>query len=41
MRKPDSFYFFKRKSIAPTSRDNYELWREVANFLGFATQERL
>ena len=41
MRKPDSFYFFKRKPIVPTSRDKYELWREVADFWGFTTQERL
>jgi len=41
MRKPDSFYFFKRKPIVPISRDKYELWREVADFWGFTTQERL
>jgi len=41
MRKPDSFYFFKRKPIVPTSRDKYELWKEVADFWGFTTQEGL
>jgi len=39
MRKPASFYFFKRKPIV--LKDRYECWREVANLLGFTTQERL
>ena len=39
MRKPASFYFFKRKPIVLEAR--YESWRGVADFLGFATQERL
>jgi transposase InsO family protein len=39
MRKPASFYFFKRKPII--KKDRYELWRGVANLLGFTTQERL
>jgi hypothetical protein len=39
MRKPASFYFFKRKPIV--QKDRYELWRGVANLLGFTTQERL
>ena len=39
MRKPASFYFFKRKPLVQKSR--YELWREVANLLGFNAQERL
>jgi len=41
MRKPASFYFFKRKPIIPTCRDRYELWRGVANLLGFKAHERL
>jgi len=39
MRKPASFYFFKRKPIV--LKDKYERWRGVADFLGFTTQERL
>jgi transposase InsO family protein len=39
MRKPASFYFFKRKPIVLKSR--YERWRGVADLLGFTTQERL
>ena len=39
MRKPASFYFFKRKPLV--QKDRYELWRGVANLPGFATQERL
>jgi transposase InsO family protein len=39
MRKPASFYFFKRKPIA--HKDRYETWRGVADLLGFKAQERL
>jgi transposase InsO family protein len=39
MRKPASFYFFKRKPI--TQKDRYETWRGVADLLGFTPQERL
>jgi len=39
MRKPASFYFFKRKPIIRKSR--HECWREVANLLGLSVQERL
>jgi hypothetical protein len=39
MRKPASFYFFKRKPII--LKDRYKLWRGVADLLGFTTQERL
>jgi transposase InsO family protein len=39
MRKPASFYFFKRKPII--LKDRYECWRGVADILGFSTQERL
>ena len=39
MRKPASFYFFKRKPIV--LKDRYECWRGVAELLGFTTQERL
>jgi putative transposase len=39
MRKPASFYFFKRKPIVRQSR--YEFWREVANLTGLSIQERL
>jgi hypothetical protein len=39
MRKPASFYFFKRKPIV--QKDRYELWRGVANLLGFKVHERL
>jgi transposase InsO family protein len=39
MKKPSSFYFFKRKPIV--LKDRYECWRGVADLLGFATQERL
>jgi len=39
MRKPASFYFFKRKPIV--LKDRYERWRGVADLLGFTTQERL
>ncbi len=38
MRKPASFYFFKRKPIV--LKDRYERWRGVADLLGFTTQER-
>jgi len=41
MRKPASFYFFRRKPIVPTSRDRYESWRGVASLSGFTTHERL
>jgi len=39
MRKPASFYFFRRKPIV--KKDKYECWRGVADLLGFTTQERL
>ena len=39
MRKPASFYFFKRKPIV--QKDRYECWRDVADLLDFTTQERL
>ena len=39
MRKPASFYFFKRKPIA--QKDRYELWREVASVLGLKAHERV
>ena len=39
MRKPASFYFFKRKPVV--RKDRYETWREVANLLGFKAHERL
>jgi transposase InsO family protein len=39
MRKPASFYFFKRKPII--LKDRYERWRGVAELLGFTTRERL
>ena len=39
MRKPNSFYFFKRKPIILKSR--YECWRGVANLSGFTSHERL
>jgi len=39
MRKPASFYFFKRKPTV--QKDRYECWRGVADLLGFTTQERL
>lgn len=39
MRKPASFYFFKRKPIV--GKDRYEAWREVAELLELNTQERL
>jgi hypothetical protein len=39
MRKPASFYFFRRKPII--SKDRYECWRDVADLLDFETQERL
>ena len=39
MRKPASFYFFKRKPII--QKDRYETWRGVANLLGFKIHERL
>jgi len=39
MRKPASFYFFKRKPLV--LKDKYECWRGVADLLGFSTQERL
>ena len=39
MRKPASFYFFKRKPIV--RKDRYELWRGVASLLDFKAQERL
>ena len=39
MRKPASFYFFKRKPIV--QKDRYELWRGVASLLGFKAHERL
>jgi len=39
MRKPASFYFFKRKPIV--LKDKYERWRGVAELLSFSTQERL
>src|SRR5512136_265811 len=39
MKKPASFYFFKRKPIV--LKDRYESWRGVADLLGFASRERL
>jgi hypothetical protein len=39
MRKPASFYFFKRKPIV--RKDKYEWWRGVADGLAFTTRERL
>jgi len=39
MRKPASFYFFRRKPIV--QKDRFELWREVANLVGFDAHERL
>jgi len=39
MRKPASFYFFKRKPIV--LKDRYEHWRGVADLSGFTTVERL
>jgi transposase InsO family protein len=39
MRKPTSFYFFKRKPAV--QKDRYETWRGVADLLGFKAQERL
>jgi transposase InsO family protein len=39
MRKPASFYFFKRKPIARKSR--HECWREVADLTDLSMQERL
>ena len=39
MRKPASFYFFKRKPVAHKSRQ--ELWREVAKLAKLSAQERL
>jgi transposase len=39
MRKPASFYFFKRNPLV--QKDRYELWRGLAALLGFAAQERL
>jgi transcriptional regulator of acetoin/glycerol metabolism len=39
IRKPASFYFFRRKPIV--RKDRYELWRGVASLLGFKAQERL
>ncbi len=40
MRKPASFYFFRRKPI-PTNQDRYAFWRGVANRLGLGGHERL
>ena len=39
MRKPASFYFFKRKPIV--QKDRYESWRGVANLLDLKAHERL
>jgi transposase InsO family protein len=39
MRKPASFYFFKRKPIV--LKDRYEFWRGVANLVGFNAHERM
>ena len=39
MRKPASFYFFKRKPIV--LKDRYGCWRGVADLLGFSARERL
>jgi len=39
MKKPPGFYYFKAKPIILPSK--YDLWREVADSLGFRTQERL
>ena len=39
MRKPASFYFFRGKPIV--HKDRYELWRGVADLLGFEAHERL
>ena len=39
MRKPASFYFFKRKPIVRKSR--HEFWREVASLASLSIEERL
>jgi len=39
MRKPASFYFFRRKPIV--QKDRHERWRAVGNLLGFNAHERL
>ena len=39
MRKSASFYFFKRKPLVLGERQ--ELWRKVAELLGFTARERL
>jgi transposase InsO family protein len=39
MKKPASFYFFRRKPIV--LKDRYERWRGVADLLGFTARERL
>lgn len=39
MKKPASFYFFKRKPIVRKSR--HEFWREVARLASLSIQERL
>jgi hypothetical protein len=39
MRKPTSFYLFKRKPIVRKSRREY--WREVADLTGLSVSERL
>ena len=39
MRKPNSYYFFKRKPIILKSR--YECWRGVADLSNFTCHERL
>jgi len=39
MRKPASFYFFKRKPLV--LKDRYEHWRGVADLSGFKAHERL
>jgi len=39
MRKPASFYFFKRKPIV--LKNKYERWREVAELSGSTSRERL
>jgi len=39
MRKPASFYFFRRKPIV--QKDRHESWRAVGNLPGFNAHERL
>lgn len=39
MRRPASFYYFKRKPIV--LKDRYDRWRGAADLLGLSAQERL